>query len=336
MRPWCWRGTFLAGLFLFCSGACASRSETTPTTDGGGVDARAPSAEGGALPNGGDVIVEKASFTELFALSDMHAHLNEMVVLLERSGLVAPKTRPFEWKGASSTLVIVGDYINKGPNSVGVISAIMELETAASAKGGTVVALLGNHEAEFLAQPNDSKFEAADAIGTELRSSTPAIDPVKFATGPDPRAVWLRGRPVAAKIGGYFFCHAGDTHGATVAALREELGLAFRTGAGFADARLIGDKSPLQSRAWDTTETVTKNITALGATHIVFGHDPSAFDFGSIAAPSKFGGKIVKIDAGLAAGDSQGEIFHVRLEGASEVAEAIGPTGPPRLLYRSP
>jgi hypothetical protein len=334
MRLPSWRGALLAGLCSFCPAACASRSDNT-FADGGAVDGGGPAAEGGGLPNGGDVIVEKASFTELFALSDMHAHLNEMVALLERSGLVTPKTRPFVWTGASSTVVIAGDYIDKGPNSLGVIAAIMELETAASAKGGTVISLLGNHEAEFLAQPNDSKFEAADAIGTELRSSVPSIDPTKFATGPDPRAVWLRGRPLAAKVGGYFFCHAGDTHGATIAALREELGLAFRTGSGFADARIIGEKSPLESRAWYTSETVARNLAALGATHVAFGHDPSAFDFGSISAPSKFGGKIIKIDAGLAGGDSAGEMFHVRFEGAAEVAEAIGPTGPPRVLYRS-
>lgn len=300
--------------------------------DGGAiVEAGTSPAAQEALREG--PVVDRASFGDLYAMSDVHGHLDQMAALLERAGLVAAGARPFVWTGGKATLVMVGDHIDKGPRSVAVIEALMQIEASADAQGGAVLVLAGNHEAEFFANPLSDKFTKDDGIDRELRAMTPSLDPVQFATGLDPRAAWMRARPLAARVGDLFFCHAGDSHGATVDGLRAELLDAFRTGGGFRDDRVIGSGSPLESREWYTPGVVAKNAAALGVTRIVFGHDPSAFERGKIVAPGDYQGHLIKIDAGLGAGDSDGEILHVFHADRGEVGEAIGPKGAPRRLF---
>ena len=50
-------------------------------------------------------------------------------------------------------LVVVADVIDKGDQSLASIDLLTALEAEALAAGGRVVVILGNHEAEFLADP---------------------------------------------------------------------------------------------------------------------------------------------------------------------------------------
>ena len=323
------------------SGVAAQSGSQAPF-DGTGVSGGAAGSGGSAAQSYAHVYTA-ATYTTLYAVSDVHGHLAELTTLLQKGGLIATTTpSSVVWTGGDSTLVIAGDMIDKGPASLEVLAFAMALQAAAKSAGGHVVVLLGNHEAEFLGTPMSSKFTGTDTIDEELSKQKPAISPITFASGADPRGAWLRTLPIAAKVEGWFFSHAGHTAGRTLAQLDADVTGALASSAGYTSDAFIGTDSPLEARDWYTgsgagVPVVDQDLKALGATHIVFGHDPNAFGVkGILYAPPSFYGKLFRIDAGLGSGDSKGELLRVRHDGADEVAEAILPDGTTRPLFRGP
>ena len=72
-----------------------------------------------------------------FAIGDIHGDLHSLNTLLGRLPFIAP----------DDTLVFLGDYVDRGPDSRGVIERIRALSTQTPVR---VVALRGNHEDEWL------------------------------------------------------------------------------------------------------------------------------------------------------------------------------------------
>jgi hypothetical protein len=340
------------------TGADSARAgnAASPGTDGSGSPttgqhARAGTGDGQApsgAPSGSSPLAHvfvAPTYTTLYAVSDVHGHLAQLATLLVSAGLIsAASTLPSNpvWTGGDATLVITGDMIDKGPASLDVIASAMALQTAAKVAGGRVVVLLGNHEAEFLGTPMSSKFTGQNTIDQELWTQKPAISPIAFASGADPRGAWLRALPIAAKVDGWFFSHAGQNAGQTLTQIDANVTAALASTAGFASDVFVGTDSLLESRDWYASSSpgmsvVDQNLKALGAAHIVFGHDPNAFGVkGLVYAPPSFFGKLFRLDAGLGAGDSNGQLLRVRHDGADEVAEAILPDGKVHPLFRGP
>ena len=74
------------------------------------------------------------------------------------------------WSGGARTLIITGDVIDKGDYSLPVLD-IITLTSEAELAGGRVVVTLGNHEAEFLADPENAKATPFRAdLGARLES----------------------------------------------------------------------------------------------------------------------------------------------------------------------
>lgn len=308
----------------------ATGSTATPgvAADGGSAPPASSSPDGGAPAYDPVVDLGPRAGRTVFAMSDIHGGYDRMATLLAAAGVIAPSPKSPEamaWSAADGVLVVVGDLIDKGPQPLEVIAGLRALEASAAAAGGHVVVLLGNHEAELFADPNNAKATAADGIDVELAAQ--GIDPVKFAAGDDPRGAWLRDRPVGLRIGTAFFSHAGYTAGATLDQLRQTF-LAART-RGFGDPVYIGTTSLLEARDWYTSATVvTGAASALGVTHIVFGHDPNALGArGSIA--TSFGDALTRIDCGMSpdVNDSTGCILRIRDKSGSEVADAVVASG---------
>jgi hypothetical protein len=231
-----------------------------------------------------------------------------------------------QWSGGAATLVVVGDLIDKGPEGLEVVDLLRALETSAHDQGGSVVVTLGNHEAEFFADPMNSKAEADDGIDKEL--ATANIDPIAVASGEDPRGAWLRERPFAARIGTWFFAHAGDTHGRTLG----DLGAVLETGYDandFRDPAFAADDSILESREWYADPGVVAAATAaLGVDHIAFGHDPNALGpRGAIASAQA--GALFRIDCGMSpdVDDSHGALLHVHRDPSGEAIEQLDSSG---------
>ncbi|MDX1667739.1 MAG: metallophosphoesterase family protein, partial [Saprospiraceae bacterium] len=79
-----------------------------------------------------------------FAISDIHGCLRSFEALLDKIGLKK-----------EDELYLLGDYIDRGPDSKGVIDRILSLQE----EGYTVHCLIGNHEAMMLASTQDSMWK---------------------------------------------------------------------------------------------------------------------------------------------------------------------------------
>jgi hypothetical protein len=160
----------------------------------------------------------------LYAISDVHGGYERLVALLGRYGLigsVATTPTAATWGGGHATLVVVGDMIDKGPQSIEVLDFLIALQGSAKVAGGQVIVTVGNHEAEFLYDPANDKAEKSDGVRAEMQRL--AIDPIAIASGAEPRGRWLRNLPFAIRVGRWFFAHAANTAGRSIPRARSGL-----------------------------------------------------------------------------------------------------------------
>ena len=311
----------MKGLVVTLLGLAAAGCRATP----GPVD-------GGAPPFQRDWSTAPAVFTaaaapEIDALGDLHGDPDAAVRMLAAAGLITASS-PFHWAGGDRILIVTGDVIDKGTSALPIIDLFRSLEPEARAAGGAAVVLLGNHEAEFLADPRDSKSSVFQA---ELASR--GLDAGQVAAGAGPYGAWLLTRPVAALIDGWFFCHAGASAPISLSTLDLKFRALFDTAVtaeggrvGFGMPFLTGNDSLLEATEWwkdgaDPRATVDAFLAALPATHVVFGHDPGDLDFpGDLAGDrakgqvaSRYEGRLFPIDVGMsyAVGYSDGALLRI-------------------------
>lgn len=80
----------------------------------------------------------------IVAIGDVHGDLDALLGILQKAEILDSNTR---WAGGNATLVVTGDFLDRGPQFREVMDFLMELEKEAPRQQGQVVVLLGNHEA---------------------------------------------------------------------------------------------------------------------------------------------------------------------------------------------
>jgi len=288
----------------------------------------------------------------IFAVSDVHGDYARLLKLLIAGKLIAglPGTpKNVVWTGGTAVLVCTGDLIDKWYHGVEVIQLLRALRKSAAAQGGSVIVTSGNHEAEFLADPNVGK---AEDFRQELKDL--AIDPADVAAGTDSLGLgkYLLCLPFAARVDDWFFSHAGSTGGRTL----EQLTTDIQEGVdrdGYGTDVLVGDKGLLEARMkppwWEkdgddpamSIARLNGYARALGVKHIVFGHQPATYDFNDGSQRERgtmfqnFDGLVFLIDVGMSRGvdDSTGSILRIEGQGDSQTATAIYRSDPPRQLW---
>jgi Calcineurin-like phosphoesterase len=289
-------------------------------------------------------IVEVDDADEVYALSDVHGHYEAFAELLANNGLIASapaNPKDAKWSGGKAILVITGDLIDKGPNSIEAIDLARTIQTGAARAGGRVIVTMGNHEAEFLKDPENDKATSTgqDKTGIDAELKDLGIKPKSLVAGTDPgdRGQWLAGLPFAARVKKWFFAHGGNTSRMTVDRLADKLKNSIDHN-GFRDKDITGDDSILEAQKWyghpDDDNAGTKEADALGVNHIVFGHDPGALDDHGDIHVSK-NGVLVKIDTemGMHNGSGIGRAFllHITTRG-KDTAESLDESGKARSL----
>lgn len=205
-----------------------------------------------------------ASSRRVVAVGDIHGDYESLVSILQTAGLVDSKPR---WSGGRATLVVTGDFFDRGPDVRGVLDLLMRLEREASRRRGRVVVLLGNHETlnlaydlpfvsrETLAAFADRRSEArraaawgeyvkmherlADRYGdgalkTLTESEWMEAHPPGYLEYQEALSAtgkygrWLRAKSAIAKIGDTVFVHGGITPEAAEAGI-ERLNARIRT-----------------------------------------------------------------------------------------------------------
>lgn len=285
-------------------------------------------------------IAEIQTPAQLYAMGDVHGDYERMVDLLAATHLIAanpPTPSAVQWTGGRAVLVCTGDFIDKYNHAMSVIALLRALGPLAIQSGGQVIITMGNHEAEFLAGSGGGK-KAAE-FETELEAAS--LSPSEVAAGKDSAGIgsWLRNLPIAAKVGDWFFCHAGNTGGLATAELESQIETQVNAH-GFDCPILVDPNSLLEARMhprpwWDwngeppaltdeqPAESKTpgedpgearlrSHIEALGVHHLVFGHQPGKIKFPdgtqrpAGAMYQKFDGLVFLIDTGMSRGVASG------------------------------
>jgi serine/threonine protein phosphatase 1 len=132
-----------------------------------------------------------------FAIGDIHGCLGKL------RNLMARITR--EAEGAPCKLVFLGDYVDRGPDSRGVVEELMALQAH---MGGDAVFLMGNHEAQLLAAAESSVHIdrwLLNGGGTTLRDYGIA----DAREVPAEHIAWFRALKFMHDDGRRLFVHAG-------------------------------------------------------------------------------------------------------------------------------
>ena len=289
---------------------------------------------------------ELGGYKRMFALSDVHGMYAEITHLLLASGVIemvsVPETLDGKptgksrwsvgWHGNDTLLIVTGDSIDKGPQSLEVLKLWSDLAQSGQKSNNKIVVLLGNHEAEYLTDPLAKKAIRVheELIGQGYRPDDLArpdfVTHDGYALGK-----FMRNLPVAARVGQWVFCHAGwmPDPAAIDPAQKTPAGKwsAFVTLAkttlqgghytGFVNRSAAdGDEASADSGSTlssllekSTSKKKWKNelaeresrISEYGLYGMVFGHQPKAFGIeDAIGHPAPDDFHLIKIDSGMA------------------------------------
>jgi len=155
--------------------------------------------------------------TRIYAIGDIHGRLDLLLRLQELIAADASRSN-----AQRQVLVYIGDYIDRGPNSAGVLDRLLD----APLRGFETVHLLGNHEDTLLQFPDDVSVGPSwltyGGVQT-LASYFIEVSPGSWRDGrelqrlqgeirrrvPRRHVEFMRGLPLTHIEGDYLFVHAG-------------------------------------------------------------------------------------------------------------------------------
>ena len=155
-----------------------------------------------------------------YIIGDVHGQLDKLIVHLQREELIDNACR---WCGGDAVVWFLGDFFDRGSDGIGVVDLVMRLQDEAHDAGGTVAAVLGNH---------DVLISSVAKFG-ERSEPFPFMDVWRMNGGQDndleafePRhAEWISNLPAMAKVGDNLLIHADSSlyveYGRTVEAVNE-------------------------------------------------------------------------------------------------------------------
>jgi hypothetical protein len=306
--------------------------------------------------NANPAVVEVDTSEDIFAIGDSHGDPDRLAGALAGAKLIdkAPaKPDQVKWAGGRSVLVVVGDMIDKWNDSIGVITLLRTLQKDAATKGGRVIITMGNHEAEFLADPAGDKTSEFSA---ELKAA--GLKPADVGNCIGDIGQFLCALPIAVRVNDWFFSHGGNTDNRTIKQLNADIEAGFAKD-GFATKELVGKNSILEARLnkkgpkglpWfmdgdsstDPQKLLAKYAATLGVKHLVQGHQ-----YGDVKFPDKENrkedyffqryGLLFLIDSGMSRGiedsDSIGGALHIVGSGDDQKAVVICPSGDQDTLW---
>lgn len=131
-----------------------------------------------------------------FAIGDVHGHLDALVATIAACRQFAD--------GRQTKFVLLGDYIDRGPDSKGVISLLMNWEGPEH-----LVCLKGNHEDMLLLTLADPGRGGAAWHGNGGKNTLWSYGVMHAHQLPHDVSSWLEQLPLTHDDGQRFYCHAG-------------------------------------------------------------------------------------------------------------------------------
>jgi hypothetical protein len=247
-----------------------------------------------------------------FVVGDIHGHRKELVAALRANRLVDGDGH---WSGGTDTVWFLGDFLDRGPEGIGVIDEVVSLSEQAAEAGGGVHALLGNHEILALGMHRFGETEVPSEFGPRSFARSWQLNGGVGADQEqltDKRVDWLLKLPVLAVVDDHLLMHSDTVEYLNWGSSVDEINETFA-------AILASDDI---SAWWDCWRRMTTRyafrgirggelagqvLELLGGHQIVHGHSVIAEHLGvlpsQIEAPDLYAdGTVLGVDAGLFAG----------------------------------
>ncbi|PSM18724.1 metallophosphoesterase [Nitratireductor sp. StC3] len=158
----------------------------------------------------------------LYAIGDVHGRLDLLRAMHGQIRAELMRDKPADWR-----IVHLGDYVDRGPDSKGVLAFLAER----IAEDPHIVALAGNHDTNFRAFLDDGDtsglfsryggIDTARSYGIAADFSNPAAAEKSRAAlavaVPSAHRNFVDGLPRSVAFGDFFFCHAGIRPGVSLA-----------------------------------------------------------------------------------------------------------------------
>jgi serine/threonine protein phosphatase 1 len=211
-----------------------------------------------------------------YAIGDIHGEAERLKAMYD--AIVDHHSARF--LGRNACIVHLGDYVDRGPDSCGVVDAVMAMEAhAAKQKDLTVVSLMGNHERMMLnglgSEPVDRRFwmqnGGVETIASYEKAGRGEADLKHLA--------WMKKLPLIwrDKAAGLIFVHAGVSPD---------------------DFPKESEKVYLWTRSAAFFDPSCWTSPALEGQVIIHGHTPTENDEPDVAG----GGKRINVDTGAVFG----------------------------------
>jgi hypothetical protein len=246
----------------------------------------------------------------LVGIGDLHGDLDHARRVLRLAGAIDDHDR---WIGGRLVAVQTGDEIDRGDDDRAIVDLVEGLKKQATASGGEMIALLGNHE--IMNASLDFRYVTAGGFTTfsrpdagEPSSSVARLPPesrgrgAAFAPGGAYASV-ESGRPFVVKVGDTVFVHGGvlPKHVAYgLDRMNDELDAWLAGKRPAPPAILVAEDGPVWTRAYSNEDAppdcsdLATVLAELGAKRMVVGHTVQ-----HAGVNSACDGKVWRIDVGI-------------------------------------
>jgi hypothetical protein len=247
-----------------------------------------------------------------YVVGDVHGHRGPLADALRAEGLVDDQD---DWSGADAHLWFLGDFVDRGPDGIGVIDLVMRLQRQAEAAGGTCGTLLGNHEVLLLGMYHFGDTEVPSDFGPRSFARSWEINGGVLSDQDgltEAHIAWLTSRPLLAHAADHLLMHSDTLDyldwGDDVEEINASVLKVFE-GEDISEWWDVWRRMTTRYafRGTDGPEAAQRLLDRLGGERIVHGHSVIADQLGihpmQIEAPFLYaGGKVLGIDGGLFVG----------------------------------
>ncbi|MEO8384641.1 MAG: metallophosphoesterase [Betaproteobacteria bacterium] len=251
----------------------------------------------------------KFTAKKLVALSDVHGQFDAMVKLLQANGIIDGNLK---WSFGDGHMVMVGDMFDRGPQVTEILWLLYQLEAEATAAGGALHVMLGNHETMVFYDDLRYVNPKYAAVTRQLNNTYPGLFNEQTVLGR-----WLRSKPLLLQVNDMLFVHGGlSPEFAALNMTSQETNEVFR--ATFGQSRttirttqpatlLYGGRGPIWYRGYFNDPKIDsgdldKLLTQFGVKRIVVGHTTMSGVF------SHYEGRVISVDTAIQKGVG-GELF---------------------------
>lgn len=241
-------------------------------------------------------------------IGDVHGQVDQLRVVLRGADLIDTQDR---WAGGTARLWFTGDFVDRGPDGIGVIDLVMALQQQARAAGGEVGAVLGNHDLLLLAADRFGAH-AAPPGGTLwfdwVRNGGQRRDLQRMT---DEHRRWLAALPTLVRIEDALLAHADAMfylhYGRTVAEINAAVAAILAGNDLHAWDELavqFAERQAFSNEGLRSARRLQMLIGRLGARTLVHGHTPISYVLGVdpavIVEPYMYQqGRCINVDGGL-------------------------------------